>query len=146
MAIVNSQLKKYVDEKDINGIRSTLTGLAYVGDKDSFQEFKISTEYAIENIREIFEEDDRQDLKIEYSLSGYKNVARMMMNNFSKKKYDAVIDIGLKIFEAQKKAENFVGMEEKEDNPLSEALKNPVKIAIVILIVIAIIILITKSI
>lgn len=145
MSVINAQLKKYVDEKDVEGVKSTLTGLAYVGDSDSFNEFKSSVEYAIKNIDNLFDLDDGKELSIGYSLAEYKKVARLMMNNFSKKKYDAVIQIGLKVFEKDKDTRVPEG-EVKADNPLSEALKNPVKVMIVVLLIVAVIVLIMKMI
>ena len=143
MAIVNEQLRKYVEENDIEGVKSTLTGMGYFGDTKSFYEFKTSTEYALERITDLFDDDDGQEVVIEYSLSGYKKVAKMMMNNFSEKKYNAAIEIGLKVFET---SNNGGEKEEKINggNPLAEALKNPMKIVIALLVVIAVVLLIVN--
>ena len=143
MVLVNDQIKRYVVEKDIEGVKSTLTGLAYVGDSESFQEFKASTEYAKRNIDNLFEPDDGLDFSVEYTLSDYKNIAKMMMKNFSEKKYDAAIKIGAKVFQ-NKESNKTIDNEVKEENPLTEALKNPAKLIIATLVILAVIILIVK--
>lgn len=138
MAGINAQIKKYVEEKDVEAVKSRLAGLAYFGDVDSFSEFKESAEYAQKNILDLFDEDDGKEFTRDFTLAGYKKVARLMRDNFSQKKYDAVIDIGMKVFTQAE------GSTKENKSLLSGVLKNPLKIAIAALLVIAIIIIVIK--
>ena len=146
MSDINAQIIKYVDKNDVEKVKATLTGLAYVGDPESFLEFKSSTEYAVRRINELFDLDDGQELNMEYSLAGYKKIAKLMMNNFSEKKYKAVVEIGLKVFEQKSSLDDVTEKEGNDENPFTDALKNPVKITIVLILVIAIVVLILKMI
>lgn len=138
MAEINARLKKYVEEKDVEAVKTALTGLGYFGDEDSFLEFKESVEYAQKTILELFDEDDGKEFTKDFTLAGYKKVARLMRDNFSQKKYEAVIDIGMKVF-AQAE-----GSTKENKSLLSGVLKNPLKIAMAALLVIAIIIIVIK--
>lgn len=159
---INTKVKAYIEEKDIESVKATLTGLAYVGDNESFQEFKDSTEYALSYLKDLFDSDDGKEFTMDYSIQCYKKVARLMMSNFSKQKYEAVIEIGTKLFEG-KKAETVKNIkvderkkeEKKSVSPFAKALKaiqnvikailkNPIRLLIGIILVVAIIVLIIK--
>lgn len=146
MVEINSQIKKYIEENDVEAVKSTLTGLAYVGDAESFSEFKASAEFAQKHINNLFDIDDNEDYSEEITIAGYKKVARLMMNNFSEKKYKTVIRIGLEVFKKDEQLKENAQKDEVNENPLSGALKNPIKIAIAALIIVAIIIIIVKMI
>lgn len=138
MVEINARLKKYIEEKDVEAVKSMLTGLAYFGEVDSFFEFKELVEYVQKIFLDLFDEDDGKEFTKDFTLAGYKKVAWLMMDNFSKKKYDAVIDIGMKVF-AQAE-----GSTKENKSLLPGVLKNPLKIAIAALLVIAIIIIVIK--
>lgn len=144
MAEINSQIRKYIDENDVEAVKSTLTGLAYVGDAESFSEFKASAEFAQKHINDLFEPDDNEEYSEEITLAGYKKVARLMMNNFSEKKYKTVIRIGLEVFKKNEQHSEKLQKDEVDENPLSGALKSPAKIVIAALMILAVIFLIAK--
>ena len=141
---INPNVKKYVEAKDVEGVRLTLTGMAYIGDKDSFSEFKESSKYALENMDGLFELDDGEDLSVTNSLVGYKKIAKLMMNNFSQKKYEAVIAIGLEVFE------NNQGIPQRKENSkegessFPSALTYPIIIGIVLIVIIAFVMMLAK--
>lgn len=147
MGNINTLVRKYLNEKDREGVKEALSGLAYFGDADSFQEFKNSTEYAINNMNDLFDVDDGQNIDKDYSITGYKKVVKMMMKNFSEKKYEAVIDIGLEVFvqnQSSVKTEDEVRKEEKKEKPLGVTLRSlmhtPMLFIIAIIMVVAFIV------
>lgn len=145
MAEINARLKKIVQEEDVEEIKSVLTGWGYFGDIDSFFEFKELVEYAQKNILNLFDEDDGKEFTKDFTLEGYRKVVRLMMDNFSQKKYDAVIDIGMKVFgQAEGTIRENNASEGEKKSLLSVIFKNPMKIVIAVLFVIAIIIIVIK--
>lgn len=118
--------------------------MAYIGDKESFSEFKESSKYALENMEGLFELDDGKDLSVTNSLAGYKKIARLMMNNFSQKKYEAVIAIGLEVFG------NNQGIPQRKENSkegepsFPSALTYPIIIGIALIVIIAFIMMIAQ--
>ncbi len=119
MTQINIVVKKYVSKNDVKAVKSALTGLAYM--IDSFESFKDSAEYARANLGDIFDEDDGVEFNKEKTLSNYKYVAGLMMDNFSRRKYEAVIEIGSVIFADQgvEKVENKT--QEREKPPFGQA-------------------------
>ena len=121
-------------------VKLTLTGLAYV--IGSFETFKDSAEYAMKRLGNIFDEDDGAEFNKEKTLSNYKYIARLMLDNFSKKKYEAAVEIGLEIFTSQDKKQ------EKNIYPFQQALgswfkwvkSNPLAAVIIVVIMIAFVI------
>ena len=126
--MVDSEVRKYVNEKNVEAVKSTLTGLAYV--VGFFETFKDSAEYARANLGNIFDEDDGAEFNKEKTLNNYKYVARLMLNNFSEKKYKAIVEIGLDVFSEQ--AAEYAADEKQEEKelPFGQALGNLIKRAI----------------
>lgn len=137
---INSEVVEYVKKRDVEAVKLTLTGLAYV--IGSFETFKDSAEYAMKRLGNIFDEDDGAEFNKEKTLSNYKYIARLMLDNFSKKKYEAAVEIGLEIFTSQDKKQ------EKNIYPFQQALgswfkwvkSNPLAAVIIVAIMIAFVI------
>lgn len=137
---INSEVVEYVKKRDVEAVKLTLTGLAYV--IGSFETFKDSAEYAMKRLGNIFDEDDGAEFNKEKTLSNYKYIARLMLDNFSKKKYEAAVEIGLDIFTSQDKKQ------EKNIYPFQQALgswfkwvkSNPLAAVIIVAIMIAFVI------
>ncbi len=137
---INSEVVEYVKKRDVEAVKLTLTGLAYV--IGSFETFKDSAEYAMKRLGNIFDEDDGAEFNKEKTLSNYKYIARLMLDNFSKKKYEAAVEIGLEIFTSQDKKQ------EKNIYPFQQALgswfkwvkSNPLAAVIIVVIMIAFVI------
>lgn len=150
MGTVSSLVKKYVEQKDVTATRTALTTIGYIADYDSFQDFKSSVEYASDSLDDLFEEDDDKNFDNSVSVDSYKSIIKQMMDNFSKKKYDAAIKIGSSVFKPQTTQNSKPASEKltKEDfvteSPLSKALKNPLKLIIAVIIVIAIIVILVN--
>lgn len=126
--MVDSEVRKYVNEKNVEAVKSTLTGLAYV--VDFFETFKDSAEYARANLGNIFDEDDGAEFNKEKTLNNYKYVARLMLDNFSEKKYKAVVEIGLDVFSEQAAEYAADGKQEEKAFPFGQALGNLIKRAV----------------
>lgn len=145
---INPEVVEYVKKRDVEAVKSTLTGLAYI--IGSFETFKDSAEYAMKELGNIFDEDDGAEFNKEKTLSNYKYIARLMLDNFSKMKYEAAVEIGLEIFKSQDKKQ------EKNIHPFQKALgifqrvlgiwlrwvkRNPLVAVIIIAMVIAFVVI-----
>jgi len=96
--VVNSLVKEYVEENDVRATRSALTGIGYIGGDLFFKSFKNSVDYAKNKLPDFYEKDDGISYDTSVSLNSYKNIIKLLMANFSKKKYDDAIRIGEKLF------------------------------------------------
>lgn len=95
---VNSLVKEYVEENDVRATRSALTSIGYIGGDLFFKSFKDSVDYAKNKLPDFYEKDDSVSYDTSISLNSYKNIIKLLMTNFSKKKYDDAIRIGEKLF------------------------------------------------
>lgn len=120
--MIDSRVRKYVNENNVEAVKSILTGLAYV--VDFFETFKDSAEYARANLENIFDEDDGAEFNKEKTRNNYKYVARLMLDNFSEKKYEAVVEIGLDVFSDQAAEYAADGKQEEKALPFGQALGN----------------------
>ena len=125
MTQINPVVKEYVSKNNVRVVKSTLARLAYV--VGFFKSFKDSTEYASASLGDIFDEDDGAEFNKEKTLSNYKHIVELMMDNFSRRKYEAVIEIGSVIFADQgvEKVENKT--QEREKPPFGQAPGNRYK-------------------
>ena len=95
-------------------------------------------------MEDLFLPDDNQEYNDSETVETYKNVIRLMMDNFSEKKYKSAIKIGSTVFKPQE--ERAAKTDNRQPNDMagndcsfSGALKNPLKLVIIVLIVITII-------
>ena len=98
MGNISSSVMKYVELNDTKSVRIALTTIGYIADYDSFEQFKTSTEYANAHLDDLFELDNDEVIDSSVSEDTYKKIMKQLMNNFSEKKYKALIQCGTKIF------------------------------------------------
>ncbi len=144
MSIVNSKVKEYVEEKDIESTRIALTTMGYITDYDSFKNFEASTEYARERINGLFEKDDEQSYDTSLTIDSYKRIIKLMMSNFSEEKYANAIRIGSSAFTEKQEEHDSSTNETREEAPVSESfftklMQHPMRIVISGIIIIAVI-------
>lgn len=137
MVEIDEKVKKWVEEKNVKAVKLMLTSLAYGGDAGSFGLFKDSAEYAFEKLGDIFDVDNGAAFTREKTLDNYIKVAELMLSNFSEKKYNAVIEIGLAVFKPEE--ENIKVEIKEEKSPLSQVLSNPILIVIAVILLVAVI-------
>lgn len=97
--MINEVVKQCVAEKDISVTRSTLARLAYMADKDSYDEFVESVEYANKELIGLYVADDNRSYEEKpEDKTVYRNIAELLMDNFSEKKVNSVVKVGGQIF------------------------------------------------
>ena len=146
---VNSSVIKYIEQMDAEATRIALTTIAYIGDCDAIKNFKISTEYAKEHLEGLFQEDDGVQYEASGTIESYKNIIKLMMSNFSERKYEDAIKIGETLFYKETAQAGIETSESREEGNASETFftlikKHPLRTAIISIAVIVVLIKILK--
>lgn len=142
MGTVNTLVKDYVEQKDVVAVRRALTGIGYIAGHDFFQSFKASTEYARERLDGLFQKDDEKSYDTSVSIESYKNIIKLMMDNFSEEKYISAIRIGTTVF-AEKPAEampasaGYTKEAPVSDSFFTRLIQRPMRLVIAVIILIA---------
>lgn len=120
MGTISSTVIKYVEKGDVEATRTALITVGYIGDYDSLVVFKKSTDYANEKLEDLFQEDDGKEYNTSFSVAAYKNVIKLMMNNFSEKKYRDAVQIGKSVFKNNKPEDSKIRNEAGKGAPKSD--------------------------
>lgn len=142
--MVSSSVKNYVNQKDIEATRTALTTIGYIADYDSFKNFEASTEFARNQLEELFQTDDKQLYDTSETIDSYKKIIKLMMSNFSEEKYSSAIKIGSSVFANESDDYIDASEENREEAPESDSfftklIQSPMRIVIAVMIIIAII-------
>jgi len=97
--MINKVVKQCVMDGDVAVTRSTLARLAYMADKTSHTEFVDSLKYAEDSMPDLYVEDDKKTHSTKgASVEVYKEIAKSLMDNFSKEKCNVLLDFGNSLF------------------------------------------------
>lgn len=109
MKQIDQKTKENIDLKNIEVVRANLTGFAYICTADTFRTFVDTAEYAIEHLDNLFEENElpyEPQSKRGFSRETYREAVSLLMDNFSKEKYEDVLKIGNVLFDGDLKDTN----------------------------------------
>ena len=119
MKQIDQKTKEIIDLKNTEVVRANLTGFAYICTADTFRTFVDTAEYAIEHLDNLFEENElpyEPQSKRGFSRETYKEAVSLLMDNFSKEKYEDVLKIGNVLFEGDIKDTNVKPNNKRREN------------------------------
>lgn len=101
MKKIDQDTKEYIDLKKVEIVRSNLTVFAYFCTAETFRIFEDTAEYAIQHLDELFEDNNlpyEPSSKKGFNEENFKEAVSLLMDNFSKEKYEDVLKIGHVLF------------------------------------------------
>jgi hypothetical protein len=144
--MINEIIKEKVIDKNAARVRSLLASIAYMATADAHEEFKDSLKYAEEMLDDLYEDDDVATYEDDVTLENYIKVAKLLSDNFSKKKCDTILKMGRVLFE-KKVIPSDNTFDDNEDFFVKKSPRiTPVLCVATVAVIIVVIILLVKTI